>query len=34
MKKFKVISKDGKRKVIIINVQDSSNAEKCPKAAV
>lgn len=34
MKKFKVISKDGKRKVVIINVQDSSNGAKCSKAAV
>lgn len=34
MKKFKIVSKDGKRKVVIINVQDSSNTEQCEKAAV
>lgn len=34
MKKFKIILKDGKRKVVIQNVQDSCNTEKCSKAAV
>lgn len=34
MKKFKVVSKDGKRKVVIIDVKVSSNTEQCEKAAV